>query len=174
MTSLGKKKKDKERKICESTIEATCQSLRDGIHLSYNQAAIAFGISVSTLWHYYLKKLSAPKNAHEREQLLNNTQEKVLAEWIQYLGSTGYAVSKQTIQPKFQALCRTLPSFRWISCFLDRNPELVLGCPSGLDPKRARAFNPITVEHHFELLENFIQKHDIPWENVYNMNKKGI
>ena len=50
----------------------------------------------------------------------------------------------------------------------------MLGCPSGLDPKRARAFNPITVEHHFELLENFIQKHDIPWENVYNMDEKGI
>ena len=53
-------------------------------------------------------------------------------------------------------------------------PELVLGRPSSLNPKHARTFNSTTVEHHFELLENFIQKHDIPWENVYNMDEKGI
>ena len=29
-----------------------------------------------------------------------------------------------------------------------------------------------TVSHHFKLLEEYIEKHDIPWENIYNMDEQ--
>ncbi|THU84575.1 hypothetical protein K435DRAFT_687196, partial [Dendrothele bispora CBS 962.96] len=43
-----------------------------------------------------------------------------------------------------------------------------------LDPKRAKAFNFTTVNHHFNLLEKLLEERGIPWENVYNMDEKGI
>ncbi|OSC99800.1 DDE-domain-containing protein, partial [Trametes coccinea BRFM310] len=65
-------------------------------------------------------------------------------------------------------------SRKWLSRFLARHQELRLGKPSGLDPKRAQAFNEATVERHFELLRKVMEEHGIPWEHVYNMDEKGI
>ncbi|KAJ3879597.1 hypothetical protein F5051DRAFT_309340, partial [Lentinula edodes] len=36
------------------------------------------------------------------------------------------------------------------------------------------AFNYTTVHHHFNLLSNYLKDNDIPWENVYNMDEKGV
>lgn len=66
------------------------------------------------------------------------------------------------------------PSKDWMDDFLKRHPEVVLGRPSGLDPKRAQAFNLTTVQHYFDLLDGFLKEHEIPWENIYNMDEKGI
>lgn len=35
-------------------------------------------------------------------------------------------------------------------------------------------FNFTTVKQHFEDLDAILKKYDIPWENVYNMDEKGI
>jgi hypothetical protein len=37
-----------------------------------------------------------------------------------------------------------------------------------------QAFNCPTITHHFDLLEAIIEKYDIPTENIYNMDEKGI
>ncbi|OSD08324.1 DDE-domain-containing protein [Trametes coccinea BRFM310] len=66
------------------------------------------------------------------------------------------------------------PSRKWLARFLARHEVLKLGKPSGLDPKRAQAFNEATVERHFDLLRKVMEEHDIPWEHVYNMDEKGI
>ncbi|KAF8150854.1 hypothetical protein B0H34DRAFT_665961, partial [Crassisporium funariophilum] len=44
----------------------------------------------------------------------------------------------------------------------------------GLDPKCAAAFNYTTVNNYFEALKKVIDKHNIPWENIYNMDEKGL
>ena len=49
----------------------------------------------------------------------------------------------------------------------------MLGCPSGLDPKHAIAFNWPVVEHHGKLLSGIVEAYGIPVENVYNMDEKG-
>ncbi|KAF9078005.1 hypothetical protein BDP27DRAFT_1143387, partial [Rhodocollybia butyracea] len=36
------------------------------------------------------------------------------------------------------------------------------------------AFNFTTVNHHFKLLSELLKEKDIPWENVHNMDEKGI
>ena len=67
------------------------------------------------------------------------------------------------------------PSKAWIRKFMMRHEQQLKasrGC--GLDPKRAQAFNYTTVHAHFELVKETIEKHNIPWRNVYNMDEKGI
>jgi hypothetical protein len=35
-------------------------------------------------------------------------------------------------------------------------------------------FNYTVVKEHFERLDAVFKEHGIPWENVYNMDEKGI
>ncbi|KJA19577.1 hypothetical protein HYPSUDRAFT_143489 [Hypholoma sublateritium FD-334 SS-4] len=97
---------------------------------------------------------------------------------MKYFGFTGHALNKQTIAPKVESILpenrRRKPSKSWIRRFLQRHHKLVLARGSGLDPKRARAFNKPVISHYFTLLGDIIKQHDIPWENVYNMDEKGI
>ena len=67
-----------------------------------------------------------------------------------------------------------LPSPNWIYSFMARNPDLNFKRPTGLDPKRVQNFNPTVIKHHFQLLGDFLAEYDIPWENIYNMDEKGI
>ena len=90
-----------------------------------------------TLRNQFLGLTWRPSEAHEGQQILNNAQEKALVDWLIYLGYTGHAVSKHTIGPKVEALCGRIPAKTWLRGFLERHPDLMLGRPTGLDPKRA-------------------------------------
>jgi len=114
-----------------------------------------------------------PRQAHVSQQLLSPEAEKVLVDWITFLSDTGHPLSKRTIWKKAEALCGKKPSKTWILYFLQRHTEVKLGKPSGLDPKRAQAFNKPTVHKHFDLLLKIIHRYEIPVENVYNMDEKG-
>lgn len=114
-----------------------------------------------------------PREAHSNQQLLSPEAERTLVDWVIFLSDTSHPLNKRSIRMKAQALCRTKPSDKWTRGFLGRHPEIKLGRPSGLDPKRAQAFNKSTIRKHFCKLHQLIQKHDIPVENIYNMDKKG-
>ena len=42
-----------------------------------------------------------------------------------------------------------------------------------LDPKQAKCFNYPIVRDFFGTLKEALTQHEIPWENVYNMDEKG-
>ena len=44
----------------------------------------------------------------------------------------------------------------------------------GLKLKPTQSFNCPVVTCHFQLLGDFLSLHNIPWENIYNMDEKGI
>jgi hypothetical protein len=169
-----RKKKAAEASKKELKIQEACTALRDGTCSNLTEAAKAFNVSYATLRRRH-QGITRPKaHAHENQMLLSLSQEAVVCEWLGYLGATGHPISRRSIAPKVKAICGTWPSKSWIRSFLVRNPIIVLGRPKGLDPKRARAFNFATVDHHFKLLKEYLDKHEIPWENVYNMDEKGI
>jgi hypothetical protein len=57
---------------------------------------------MSHITHFATAILGSARNAkcHKKQRYLNDAQEAVLLEWIQFLGVTGHPVSKQTIRPK--------------------------------------------------------------------------
>ena len=124
------------------------------------------------------------KFAHDEEKLVSGAEEGVLVEWMQYLATTGHPLNKRTIRPKVQSILRAKgvenpdekkPSRSWIRRFIKKNaPHLKMGRGSGLDPKRAKAFNYTSVHQHFKLLKETLETHQIPWRNVYNMDEKGV
>ena len=137
-------------------------------------AVTSFARDIGTICNRDSGAHQASRKAHEAQQLLSPVQENVLVEWVILLSETGHCIGKRMLQKKAELLCGHKAGTTWVCIFLSRHPELVLGKPSGLDPKRAQAFNRPTVKTHFELLDAIIKKHGIPPENIYNMDEKGV
>jgi hypothetical protein len=162
----------------ERRIEEAIAAYRAGEYKHLKKASVAFDVPYHTFMRRFHGETAPRKQAHINQLLLSPAQEAALVDWVKYLGLTGHAVNKRTISPKVEAMLTGANKRRisksWIRRFIARHPDLKLARGSGLDPKCARAFNFPTVSHHFELLKNYLEEHDIPWENVYNMDEKGI
>jgi hypothetical protein len=132
-------------------------------------------VPYTTLRARFLNVHKPRHEAHTGQQFLSPAQEQVLVKWIIHLGSTGRPLCKRTIKARAQHLhpeCKK-PSCNWIYLFLNRHPEIVLATASGLDPKRAKAFNRPVVNRYFDELASLIESYNIPVENIYNMDEKG-
>ena len=164
--------------MTEANIKKAAQDLKDGIYKKMTDAAKAYGVPYHTMHRRCLGKTAPKKEAHKGQLLLSPSQEETLVEWIKYLGATGHPVNRRTICPMVQSMLppahKWTISKSWISWFTVCHEDIKLGQGSGLDPKQAQAFNFATVQHHFELLKSHMEEHGIPWENVYNMDEKGI
>ncbi|KAI5982602.1 hypothetical protein EDD15DRAFT_2126531, partial [Pisolithus albus] len=61
------------------------------------------------------------KDAHKKQRLLTDAQEKVLVNWMHFLGTIGRPIAKDTIWPYVYDLCGCYPSENWIYRFLKRH-----------------------------------------------------
>jgi hypothetical protein len=122
----------------ERKIQEAVDGVKTGRFKNCNDVALKLGLKWLIIWRHVNGKTSSRTNGHLSQQLLSVAQEKVLKNWIKWLGYTGLPISKQTVQPKVEALCGWKPSWHWIYRFLQRNPDCMLGRSAGLDPKRCR------------------------------------
>jgi ribosomal protein S14 len=127
----------------------------------------------STLYRRFNGNTVAASDAHIHQQLLTPGAETVLVDWLIFLGETSHGINKLGLCARVKQTCRKKPSDTWVDNFLRRHPEVVLRKTSGLDPKWAQAFNRNVVDDYFTKLTNLVKKHNIPWEQVYNMDEKG-
>ncbi|KAJ7112590.1 DDE superfamily endonuclease-domain-containing protein, partial [Mycena epipterygia] len=125
---------------------------------SYREAAVLYRVSSSTLNDRAHGKRPTHL-AHQDQQLVSEAQEKVLIDWCHHLTLTAHPLNRQTLIPKVKLLVGQDPGKHWTS---------------GLDPKRARAFNPTSMNDYFQKLTAIMEEKKIPWRNVYNMDEKGI
>lgn len=130
-------------------------------------------IPYHTLRNRFLGFTRPYRQAYGSQQLLAPEAERVLVDWIHFYSDTSHPLSRRTIRKKAQCICGKKPSKGWIRSFLLRWPEIKLGKPSGLDPKRAQAFNRPVVGRYFKQLDDLVEKYDVPMENLYNMDEKG-
>lgn len=155
-------------------IKEACEAVRTGQIRNLSLAAHEFEIPYTTLRNRYHGIAQPAKEAHEHERLLDPAQEQVMVDWMRFLGFIGQPICRATVRPKLFELCGRLPGKTWVWRFVNRHPELKLRKGSGLDPKRAQAFNFPVVNDHFKKLQKVLTENEIPWENVYNMDEKGI
>jgi hypothetical protein len=170
----------------ETQIQEANGALTDGTFKKISDAAKHFNVPYATLRRRHLHLTAPHSEAHASQQLLTKAEEETVCKWVRYMGMTGHPISKESLRAKVADISsiiqekraktgeRHLPAKNWIYGFLERHPELDLKRPTGLDPKHAQNFNPTVVKRHFQLLGDFLSAHDIPWDNVYNMDEKGI
>lgn len=164
----------------EAAIQSACKELNAELKANpgckSNIAAAARrhpAVNYTTLRNRFQGLTKPRKVSHAGQQRISPEQESVLVEWIEHLGITGHPVCKRTIKKRVEFLCGKKPSRGWVYRFLERHPEIVLSKPSGLDPKRARAFNRPSVQKYFNEFKNIVNNLCIPTENIYNMDEKG-
>ncbi|EGO02982.1 hypothetical protein SERLA73DRAFT_70454 [Serpula lacrymans var. lacrymans S7.3] len=139
-------------------IQAACEATTTGA--ARNLKAVCRDLGIIKHYHTALRRYKGKAvpccEAHIQQQHLNQAQEEVLLEWIQFLGNTGHPLCKQTIAP------------------YKHEEQIASQRPSTIDPMRAQAFNQPVVQDFFKQFEAVIKEHNIPWENIYNMDEKGI
>ena len=62
----------------------------------------------------------------------------------------------------------------WVQRFKKRHPELKVKWTQTLEKCRAQAVNPKLISEFYDVLENVLVEFNIPPENIYNMDEKGI
>ena len=171
--------KEDEEKLAEAKLAYESRE-----YPSINATAKAYDVNYSTL-HCCVQGLTLPKKeAHINQQLLTKAEQETLIDWIKYIALTGHPLNIWTIRPKVQAILEAKswrnvdgknPLKSWIRRFMKWHTlHLKMSWGSGLDPKCAKAFNFSTVKAHFMLFKDTMNKSNIPWRNIYNMDEKGV
>ena len=163
----------------EAAIQAACKVLNaelkanPGCKPRIAAAARCHSVNYSTLRNRFQGHTKPRNKAHGDQQCISPEEETVLVAWLEHLGMTGHPVCKRAIRQRVGSMCGKKPSRGWVYRFLERHPQITLSRPSGLDPKRTRAFNQPSVQKYFDKLKEIVENLDIPTENIYNMDEKG-
>ncbi|KAI0311470.1 hypothetical protein OF83DRAFT_1068739, partial [Amylostereum chailletii] len=101
-------------------IQRVVTGVKDGTYENAMDAAHALDMKpqYSTIRRHLLEKTKPQVHAHLHQQLLTCIQERILCNWIKYLGYASIPLSKKTISLKVQALCGRTPSCCWVHRFL--------------------------------------------------------
>ena len=151
---------------------AAIKDVQDGP--MFKDSALKWKIPIQTIFDRFYGKTKPRNLAHGSQQLLSPAEEEVLMLWVVHWTKKAQPVSIRRIQRITQDICGTRPGVNWVCCFLACTPGLKLGKPSGLDPKRAQAFNKTTVDDHNKAVAKMFAEDHVKTKNVYNMDEKGI
>ena len=146
----------------------------DGQHkLSLRRAAKDFDVPRSTLTGRY-NGTRTRKEAHECEQKLKPTQEEILVEWIKVMGQQGVPLTPCALLDYASDICGGPVGNSWGKRFMARHPELKIKWTTSLQQCCANAVNRTVVSEYFAMLADIIGTYQVPLENIYNMDEKGI
>ncbi|KAI0727647.1 hypothetical protein C8Q72DRAFT_839540 [Fomitopsis betulina] len=85
------------------------------------EASLKFSIPYYKLYGHYCKKTRAPREAHNSQRILDNTQEAVLAGWVKFWGDEGLPVDCMGLQIKAKEISGgSLPSTEWVKAVAER------------------------------------------------------
>ena len=141
--------------------------------LSLQEAAKEYGITKGWLTNCFNGKQTKRK-AHQHEQVLDFAAEPVLVDWIKEMGRHGVPLHPSTVALHASAILGKTIGKHWVSRFCMRHPELKARWTSGLEKCHAGALNPATVADFYEMLGDITKEYNIPEENIYNMDEKGV
>ena len=146
----------------EETLQQALHEIKNGM-LDRKRAVKKYGILYTTIVGR-LRGRQERCAAHTSQQVLSSIQEEVLCSWVEFYFAQGCPVGISQIHIIAQDIAGATkpPHCDWVCHFLKHHPELVMGKPSGLDPKRAQSFNEEEVRRHFKELEEKLVMLGIP------------
>jgi hypothetical protein len=148
--------------------------LSDGTHeYKIRSAARDFNVPRSTLANR-LNGVQTWKEAHEHERRLTISQEEIVVEWVKVMGRRGLPVTGEVLTDYARDICGKEMGKNWSRKFVERHTDLKIKRTTTLEDCRARSLNPTIVADFFEVLKTVILEYDIPRENIYNADEKGI
>jgi hypothetical protein len=156
-------------------MSAALASLHENItgKVNYSATARKFDVKMDTLRNRFLGKHKSAFVAHQQQRLLTTFQEDVLVDWMCYQAEEGRPWGREKIKLKVDMLTGKKPSDHWVKAFMSRHKNTVKFCgTSGLDPKRAQAFNRTNIADHFKQLGDAISKYK--YRIILNFDETGM
>lgn len=158
--------------------EERLQLAVDAMHrtkLSLRKAELLFGVPKSTL-EGRVKGATRPAHiAHQSQQKLTPAQEKVLVAWVRHLSRRAIPLTRTSLRDTASAIAGEPIGINWIDRFMLRQKvDLKIKWTQGLEKCRAQSLNPAAVKGYFDELLRIITEFNIPLENIYNMDEKGV
>lgn len=114
------------------------------------------------------------KKAFSKLQAMAPPSEDVFAEWVKFWGSRGAPLTKRTLLTKAEQITGRTLGINWVDRFLKRHSDIKTRMASTLEKCRAGHLNRPAVESFFTLLKSEVEGFQIPPENIYNMDEKGV
>ena len=142
----------------ETSLQKALQALSDDSKLSCRGAALKFGVSRTTLRNRQLEKTKPPAKAHEHQQLLTESQENDLVQWIHKLDDIGIPPRLPYLEEMARQVVKSTGinsndvtiGEHWISHFLDRHPMIASQFASRIPQEREAATQPMAMKSFFD------------------------
>lgn len=141
--------------------------------LSLREAATAFNVSRTKLTERF-KGHKTKKEAHKHEKSLTYAEETALKDWVKEMGHRGIPLHASAVAQHATVISGKTIGERWAGRFCAHHPDLKMRWTSGLEKCRAQSLNKVAVGGFYDMLEELQEVNDIPDENIYNMDEKGI
>ena len=90
------------------------------------------------------------------------------------MGRRGIPLTPTTLQEYASEIAEAPVGASWVKRFLGRHPDVKVRWTTSLEACRANSLNAPLVREYFNILNELVTKHDIPPENIYNMDEKGL
>lgn len=171
---------DLEDKSDEERVQMALQAIaRNGFKqngrpwLSLREAALHFKVHKNRLTARFNGRQSK-KEAHKHEKALNFAEEKALVDWVREMGRRGIPFHASAVAQHASVISGRTIGESWVHRFKTRHPELKMKWSTGLEKCRAQSLNEAAVSGFYDLLDELVTQYNVPAENIYNMDEKGI
>ncbi|TFK17589.1 hypothetical protein FA15DRAFT_661337 [Coprinopsis marcescibilis] len=112
--------------------------------------------------------------AHEAQMKLTLAEEAILVDWIKVQGRRGVPVTYELLINHASAIAGTTVGKSWPHRFMKCHPDILVCNSQALEKCHANNVNKATIDGFYDIIEEVITKYNIPPENIYNMDEKGI
>jgi hypothetical protein len=96
-----------------------------------------------------------------------------LMEWVAEMGRRYMPLHASAVAAHASLIAGEVVGESWVHRFCSFHPELKVQWAMGLEKCHAQALNR-AVEGFYNTLQDLLEKYNIPEENIYNMDEKGI
>lgn len=141
--------------------------------LSLQKAAVLYEVPCSTLAGHF-DGLHTHQEAHEEQQNLTNAQEDILVAWAKSMGCWAVPLTATSLHDYATALCSFEVSASWVGRFMNHHPEVKTQWTQSLESCCAKSVNYTSVQGFFQIYDEIIHQYNIPPENIYNCDEKGM
>ena len=168
----------------DAKVEAAIDGLCNGVYSTPYAAAKALQLSRNTL-NRRLAGGNSRAQGKENQQNLTHAEEQALARWITRLTATGHPARHTFIKEIAEEIQKqrhtnsatsvSYPDFgdAWVPQFLSHHPNLQTTLASVIESARIKEVSSEAVINFFKVFSALLEEHQIPLENVFNMDETG-
>lgn len=137
------------------------------------EAALHFKVHKNRLMARFNSRQSK-KEAHKHEKTLNFAEESALVDWVCKMGCQGIPFHALAVAQHASVISGHTIGKSWVHRFKTHHPKLKMKCSTGLEKCHAQSLNEATVSVFYDLLDELVTQYNVPAENIYNMDEKGV